>query len=170
MTTPSEPVIIEYDFRRADRFYTRIRTRVSNWLSKRPHISESLRDYLLLLPDFFALLVRLIRDPRIDATLKGQLIAVSAYVISPIDLVPDFVMPVGLTDDVLALAFILSRVLRIMEQAGADILREHWEGSGDVLARIERAVQTGSGLLNSGVVQRLSEIVQRSRGGSRAGR
>ena len=165
MTTSSEPPIIEYDFARADRFYSRIRARIDNWLRKKPQISDSLRSYLLLLPDLFALLVRLIRDSRIDVTLRAQLIAVSAYVISPIDLIPDFLMPLGLTDDVLALAFVLSRVVRIMEQAGADILREHWEGEGDVLVQIERAVDTGSRLLNSGVVQRLSDLVQR--GGKR---
>jgi uncharacterized membrane protein YkvA (DUF1232 family) len=169
MTTPSEPPIIEYDFERADRFYSRVRVRIVNWLRRKPQISDSLRAYLLLLPDLFALLVRLIRDPRIDMTLKTQLIAVSAYVISPIDLVPDFLLPLGLSDDVLALAFVLSRVLRIMEQAGAEILREHWDGEGDILAQIERAVDAGSRLLNSRTVQRLSNLVGRG-GKGRAGR
>jgi len=167
MTNPSDPEVVEYDFERADRFYTRVRSRVVNWLGKRPQISDSMREYLLLLPDMFALLSRLIRDPRIDASLKGQLIAVSAYVISPIDFIPDFFLPFGLSDDVLALAFILSRVVRIMEQAGAAILREHWEGEGDILVQIEKAVDTGSRLLNSRTVQKLTELVQKTAGGSK---
>ena len=165
MTRPSEPQPVMYDYARAERFYTRLRARLTRWLDDRARVSPPVREYLMLLPDFFALLARLIRDPRIDASLKGQLIAVSAYVISPIDLIPDFFLPLGLTDDVLALAFILSRVIRIMEQAGADILREHWEGEGDILAQIESAAQTGSSLLNSRTVQRLTELIQRGAGG-----
>jgi uncharacterized membrane protein YkvA (DUF1232 family) len=109
----------------------------------------------LLLPDLFALLVRLVRDPRIDSSLKAQLLLVSAYVISPIDLIPDFLLPIGLADDTVALAFILSRVVAIMGQAGADMLREHWEGDGDVLDQIQRLIEHADSVLNRRVLDRL---------------
>ncbi|MBC7237741.1 MAG: DUF1232 domain-containing protein [Chloroflexi bacterium] len=139
---------------RAERFYSRLRRRVAHWLG-RHHVEGRLRDYMLLLPDLFALLLRLMRDPRVDVVLKAQLILVSAYVISPIDLVPDFLMPIGLADDTVALAFILSRVVAMMGQAGEALLREYWEGEGDILAQIQRIVVGADALLNKRILARL---------------
>ena len=152
---------VKYDFECAERFYSRLRTRISTWLEDKTHVTAQVREYLLLLPDLFALLVRLIRDPRIDSSLKVQLAAVSAYVLSPIDLIPDFLLPYGLADDVIALAIGLSRVVKIMDQAGEDILREHWEGEGDILAQIQQVMTTADSVLNSQVVSRLQDIFSR---------
>jgi uncharacterized membrane protein YkvA (DUF1232 family) len=149
---------VDYDFERAERFYSKLRARIVAWLDDRTNVDGQVREYLLLLPDLFALIMRLVADPRIDASLKVQLIAVSAYVISPIDLVPDFLLPVGLIDDIVAIAFVLSRVVRIMEEAGEDILREHWEGEGDVLARIQSVAGTADGMLNSVILRRLRRL------------
>jgi uncharacterized membrane protein YkvA (DUF1232 family) len=154
---------VDYDFERAERFYSRLRKRIVAWLNARANVDGQVREYLLLLPDLFALIVRLIADPRIDASLKLQLIAVSAYVISPIDLVPDFLLPVGLIDDVVAIAFVLSRVVRIMEEAGEDILREHWEGEGDVLAQVQSVAGTADSMLNTAILRRLRQLFTRGK-------
>jgi uncharacterized membrane protein YkvA (DUF1232 family) len=146
---------VDYDFERAERFYSKLRARIVAWLNARTNVDGQVREYLLLLPDLFALITRLIADPRIDASLKVQLVAVSAYVISPIDLVPDFLLPVGLIDDVVAIAFVLSRAVRIMEEAGEDILREHWEGEGDVLAQVQGVAGTADAVLNRFILRRL---------------
>jgi uncharacterized membrane protein YkvA (DUF1232 family) len=160
---PPDQSSVDYDFEQAERFYSKLRTRIVAWLDARTNISGQVREYLLLLPDMFALVTRLIADPRIDASLKLQLIAVSAYVISPIDLVPDFLLPVGLIDDVVAIAFALSRVVRIMEEAGEDILREHWEGEGDVLAQVQSVAETADSMLNTVILRRLRQLFTRGK-------
>jgi uncharacterized membrane protein YkvA (DUF1232 family) len=144
-----------YDDRRAERFYSKLRARLAAWLEKNTGVSEQGREYLLLLPDLFALLLRLMRDSRLNPALRWQLAAVSLYVISPIDLIPDAVMPVGLIDDTVALALILNRVVRLMGEAGETILREHWEGKGDVLAQVQRVLATANSLLTETVLRRL---------------
>jgi len=79
------------DIRRARGSYTRLRARVTAWLDGRD-VSDQVKEYLLLLPDLFALLIRLMGDPRVDKSLRAQLAIVSVYVISPIDLIPDFIL------------------------------------------------------------------------------
>ena len=123
-------------------------------LAGRHHLRQTPR-VRLLLPDLFALVIRLLRDPRIDASLKRQLIGASAYVIAPVDFIPDIFLPIGLTDDTIALAFILSRVVAVLGTAGEDLLHEHWEGDGDVLHQIERLSAGANKVLNTWIVRRL---------------
>ncbi len=145
------------DTKRAQRSYARLRTRVAAWLEHHD-VSDQVREYFLLLPDLFALLIRLMRDPRVDRSLKWQLGIVSAYVISPIDLIPDFILPLGLIDDTVALAFVLSRAVRIMGVTGEDVVREHWEGEGDVLMQIQKIAKTADRLLNDRLISRLGRL------------
>ena len=142
---------------RDGRFYTRLRARVDNWLAHH-QVRDTVRSYLLLLPDFFALLVRLLRDPRINLALKGQLLAATLYVLSPVDLIPDILLPSGLVDDTVAIAFILSRVVRMMGEAGEDVLQEHWEGKGEILAQLRYATSTVNKVLGARVVGPLRKL------------
>lgn len=154
-----------YDVEGAQRFYSKLRRRVAQWLEKNTSASERVRAYLLLLPDFFALLIRLIGDPRVDAKLKGQLILVSAYVISPVDLIPDFLLPLGLVDDAVAIVFMLGRLAKIMGETGEEVLREHWEGEGDVLEQMRKLAQEADVVLNQRVLGKLRDMVSGRRQG-----
>lgn len=158
MNESAEPTV-DYDTRRAERFYTRLRRRVTTWLNRHTRVSSKIRGALLLLPDLLALVIRLIKDPRIDRGLKLQLIAVTAYVISPIDIVPDFLLPFGLIDDTVALAFVLGRIVKMMDQAGEEVLREHWEGEGDILARIHWIARNASEWFGAGTLSRIKQIL-----------
>lgn len=150
--------VIDDESKRARRFYTRLRSRIVAWLEEHTDASDRVREYLLLLPDLFALLLRLIGDPRVDAPLKMQLIAASAYVLSPVDLLPDFLLPTGLIDDAIAVAFVLTRLTKIMGDAGEEALREHWEGQGDILAQIQKITATADAVIDQRILQRLRRI------------
>ncbi|NLG50291.1 MAG: DUF1232 domain-containing protein [Chloroflexi bacterium] len=147
------------DMRRSTRFYTRTRARIDNWLENH-RVGDTIRNYLLLLPDFFALLERLLRDPRISLSLKGQFLAVLIYVLSPIDLIPDILLPSGLVDDTVAIAFILSRFVRMMGEAGEDVLREHWEGRSEILAAIRMVATRADQVISARVVGPLRKLFE----------
>ncbi len=147
-------LLTERELARAERFYTKIRARVSNWLGNH-RVSQGVHDYLLLLPDLLALVIRLVRDPRIGLPLKAQLGAAVAYVVSPLDIIPDFLLPMGLVDDTVALVYILNRLARIMGEAGDDVLREHWEGQGDILLALQGVLNTVDLVLNKSILKRL---------------
>jgi uncharacterized membrane protein YkvA (DUF1232 family) len=62
---------------------------------------------LLQLPTYARLVWGLARDPRTPLGLKALLMAALAYVVLPIDLIPDFVPILGAADDLTVLLLVL---------------------------------------------------------------
>lgn len=83
------------------------------------------------LADSGRLLWRVARDPRVPWGAKVVAGGAMAYVISPIDVIPDFLPGVGQLDDL----FLLARAVRYLAgAAGYDLLHELWPGSDDGFA------------------------------------
>jgi uncharacterized membrane protein YkvA (DUF1232 family) len=129
-------------------FYQRWRERVYQWIRARG--PAALADAILLLPDLVALTLRLIRDPRTPLPFKAQLLAVSIYALSPIDIIPEAAFgAMGLADDVLLLSLMLLRLLESASQIDPDLIREHWAGKGDVVETLQEVVQNKGELVNT---------------------
>jgi uncharacterized membrane protein YkvA (DUF1232 family) len=94
-----------------------------------------LRRALMLIPNFLKLFYRLFKDSRVPLAEKALLIGVIAYVISPLDLIPDLVPFVGQVDDLYLIALV---VLRMLTRTSDDVLREHWDGRGDLAATVDK--------------------------------
>jgi uncharacterized membrane protein YkvA (DUF1232 family) len=92
---------------------------------------------LRLVPDVVRLLRRLIGDPTVPRGVRVALVALLAYLVSPIDLVPDVIPVVGYLDDAVVVALVLRFVTR---RAGADALTRHWPGSPEGLRALRSAV------------------------------
>lgn len=73
------------------------------------------------------------RDARVSPLDKALVLGAIAYVITPTDLVPDFLGFLGLVDDLYLLALVLDRLVL---RAGRDVLLEHWEGEARTLDRV----------------------------------
>jgi uncharacterized membrane protein YkvA (DUF1232 family) len=86
-------------------------------------------------PDAIVLFRRLLGDSRIPRRRKLVLLAVVAYLATPIDLVPDFVPVAGYLDDVVMVAFALRHVLR---GAPPGLVEEHWPGPPESLELLVR--------------------------------
>ena len=86
------------------------------------------------IPNFVKLLGRLATDPRVSAVDKGIMLATVAYIASPIDLIPDFIVGLGQLDDRYLLALALNRLLN---NAGEEVLLDHWDGDP---ANLDRAI------------------------------
>lgn len=56
--------------------------------------------------------------------------AAVAYVVSPIDIIPDFIPTIGKLDDVLVVAYAIDRLLAGVEP---EVVAEAWDGSEDAL-------------------------------------
>ena len=69
---------------------------------------------------------RLLRDPRVPSRAKLALGCVLPYLISPIDLIPDFIPVLGQLDDALLVVAVFGFVAR---RAGRDVIEELWPGS-----------------------------------------
>ncbi len=97
-----------------------------------------------LLPNLIKLLGRLLKDPRVPRRSKLVVLGAMAYVVSPIDLLPEFIPIVGLLDDVLLVSFALEHLIR---SAGEDVVVEHWDGPQDLLAMIRSVLDLASELV-----------------------
>jgi uncharacterized membrane protein YkvA (DUF1232 family) len=86
-------------------------------------------------PDCVIAVRGIVGDPRVGRGRKLLLFALLAYLVSPIDLVPDFIPVAGQLDD----AILLILVLRHVFSGGPPgLLREHWRGPPSSLAVLER--------------------------------
>jgi uncharacterized membrane protein YkvA (DUF1232 family) len=73
------------------------------------------------LPDFVRLYWRLFRDARVSIVAKAVLVLTLAYVIWPVDIVPDFVPLLGEVDD---LGVVLSGLWLFIRLCPAEVVRE----------------------------------------------
>ncbi len=103
-------------------------------------IYARIRSYIAMLPQFLGLLLNLLRDPRVSSADKAILGATVAYMLNPVDLVPDWIPFVGLVDDIYLVAVALLRlVLRVDEK----VLKDNWRGRDDLIP-ILRKVADGA--------------------------
>lgn len=135
---------------RADRFYDRMRESIRQYLEKKGSLAGSTGEYLLLAPDVFVLLWRLVNDKRVNAKDKVMLGSGLAYYLFPLDIMPEaFLGPVGYLDDLVFAVYLLNRMLT---DTDVEILREHWSGRDDVLETIRRVLAAADNLVGSDIV------------------
>ena len=132
---------------RAERFYDRMREAIRRYLEKKGSMAGKTGEFLMLAPDFFVLLWRLINDGRVNAKNKVMLGSGVAYYLFPLDIMPEgFMGPLGYIDDLVFAVYLLNKIL---SDTDPQILREHWSGSEDVLVTIRRVLNAADNLVGS---------------------
>jgi uncharacterized membrane protein YkvA (DUF1232 family) len=81
------------------------------------------------------LVVRLARDRSVPRRARVILWLLAAYLLSPIDLVPDFIPVVGYADDLIIASLALRAAVRA---ASVETVDRHWTGSPSDLAVVHR--------------------------------
>ena len=77
-------------------------------------------------------------DPRIPARDKKVLLGLMALVISPIDLIPDWIPVIGLMDDMVMIALILDYLFNTLDQ---QILLSHYPWEMKSYLRLQRGAR-----------------------------
>lgn len=113
---------------------------------------NKLQEAIMLIPNYLKLLYRLTRDHRVQATEKALLLGTAAYILSPIDFLPDFIPFVGQVDDVLLVALILQR---FMNSVNPQVLHQYWDGRPDLLRNIEQVLSWSRFFLPKDVYQKV---------------
>lgn len=88
--------------------------------------SVSLKDALKLIPDSVKLLYRLTRDPKTPKKVRIALVVFFAYLVSPLDLIPDLIPVIGIADELIVMVLAIRFVVK---HSGAEALDKHWSGS-----------------------------------------
>lgn len=78
--------------------------------------------FLRHLPDFVRLYWRLLRDRRVSIWPKALLVLAVLYVVSPIDLIPDFLPFVGEVDDLIV---IIAACRLFISLCPREVVRDH---------------------------------------------
>jgi uncharacterized membrane protein YkvA (DUF1232 family) len=86
-------------------------------------------------PDCAVLFKRLLGDARIPRRRKLPLALLAAYLVSPIDLIPDFIPVAGQLDDAILVGLVLRSVVK---SAGPELIHEHWPGPDESLRAVLR--------------------------------
>ena len=102
----------------------------------------TLRDLAAILPACLTTVRRLRRDPRVPRRAKVAVAIAAVWVVSPIDLIPEFLPVIGPLDDVVVVALALRYAAR---QVPVDVLFEAWPAEPRLLERLlgsRRATET----------------------------
>ncbi len=81
--------------------------------------------YMKQLPNYVRLLGGLLTDNRVALTDKLLVAGAIAYIVMPLDLIPDFIPFIGEVDDVFILVLALQRLI---SHAGRPVLEAYWTG------------------------------------------
>jgi uncharacterized membrane protein YkvA (DUF1232 family) len=95
------------------------------------------RELARLVPDILRLVRDLVTDRSAPRSVRVALVILLVWLISPIDLVPEFIPVLGPLDDVIVAVVILRFVRRRLGEAE---LRRRWRGTDDGWVLLERIV------------------------------
>lgn len=91
------------------------------------------KELATLIPNMLLLFKDLAKDPSVPRGSKVLLVLGTLWLVSPIDLLPEFLPVVGPLDDAIVAALVLRHLVR---RAGADVVRSHWRGEPAALNAI----------------------------------
>lgn len=103
-----------------------------------------LKGVIMLIPNFLKLLYRLFKDSRVPMAEKAMVIGAIAYVVSPLDLLPDVIPFIGQVDDLYLIGLV---VLRLLARTDDAVIQEHWDGRGDLASLVNKIVRAAQYIL-----------------------
>ena len=131
-------------------FYRQLRARVAGY-------SGPYAEYVLLAPDLFVLVGKLLMDPRVDTRHKAYLGAAMAYAVSPIDLLPESRFGVaGYLDDV---AVVVAALHLLLSEVDQQIVLENWSGKADLLVKVREILAQADQLIGKGRLDKILEAL-----------
>jgi len=87
-----------------------------------------LREAVRLVPDVLRLVRSLLADRTVPLLVRFWLVVLVVWLVSPIDLIPEFVPVIGPLDDIVVAVLVLRYVRK---RLGEDELRRRWPGTHD---------------------------------------
>ena len=99
---------------------------------------------IVTLPTYARLVWGIMRDPRTPIGLKGMLAAALAYVVFPVDLIPDAIPILGQADDLTVLLLVLDLFI---QNAPPEVRAEHTTRAKNGTADLDRDLEKLRGLM-----------------------
>jgi len=136
-------------------FYRNLRDRIHSWAKQKGKSYEYL-EYLLLAPDFFYLLVKLMLHKRVPMKAKARTGIVLIYYLSPFDIIPEALLgPIGFADDLVLAVWTINYLVRSVDR---EVLVELWPSNVDLFAAMERILKVSEEWLTKKPYQKLKDF------------
>jgi len=141
------------------KFYEDLRRKAKDWSQEKTgKAGNKLTEYLFLLPDFFILVCRLAVDKRVPNIHKIKIAGIIAYLLMPIDIIPDFIPVIGYVDDLVLLVLGLNLILNDTDKK---VLEDNWSGEGDVLQLLQKITATAERFLDKTILNRIKSWLRK---------
>jgi len=127
-------------------YYKKVRKKINKWIKsgklykKTGKWTDTFAQYLLVLPDMIHLNIKLLTDKEINMNIKSNILVGMIYLISPIDIVPDFIPVAGLVDDLLVISVILHRIINTADTILMEKIKKYWAGEDDIFVKVKEIV------------------------------
>lgn len=162
MTVPVEGSPVRGSRRRRPGSAGRPRQRDEERASRGPRAGarRTVVDTIRQIPHYLKLLFGLVRDNRVSIADKLLVVAAIAYVLSPLDFIPDYIPFFGQVDDVF---LIVTAVERLIANAGRHVVLDHWTGAVDELhdLNVGRILSAATFFLPPGIRRKLKKMAKR---------
>src|SRR5690348_5148816 len=90
----------------------------------------SVTEGMRLLPDVLRLLRGLAADRTLPRAVRARVWIAIAWLINPLDLIPEFLPVIGPLDDIIVVTILLRSMIR---RAGPETVQRHWRGTPEGL-------------------------------------
>jgi uncharacterized membrane protein YkvA (DUF1232 family) len=141
-------------------FYDRLRARITGFAQRRAgKPGRGVVEVLLLAPDLFILLLRLVLDKRVPSAARHMILGALVYFLSPVDLLSEaFLGPAGFLEDVVLAAAVLSVALGSDLEA---IAEGYWNGSERLRVVLRDVSEAAYNVLGHNLYMRLQRLLAR---------
>lgn len=136
--------------------YSKVRNSLVNTV---PVKYREYSQYVLLLPDMIALLIRIFKDERVTKETKRYLGIALGYLFSPIDIVPDFIPLIGKIDDLAVVFFVFEKLLCDIP---TEIIMDNYEGNEDIILMIKQGINLFSDRFGTKNIKNIIDILSLS--------
>jgi uncharacterized membrane protein YkvA (DUF1232 family) len=124
---------------------------------EKSEVKDRMKNFLMFLPNMVKLLGKLLGDGRVPTVDKALFLGAIAYLIMPLDFIPDFLPFIGQVDDTYLIALTL---LRLINRTDESIVRQHWDGGGDVVSLANSIANIAPMLLPKRITRVLTSEVE----------
>ncbi|TAM71634.1 MAG: DUF1232 domain-containing protein [Microbacteriaceae bacterium] len=100
--------------------------RLLGWATCKQPDKAKIGELLRPVPDVIRLLRCLVADPTVPRGVRIWLVVLLVYLLSPVDLIPDFIPVLGYADDAIIVVIVRRFATR---DAEADACEKHWPGT-----------------------------------------
>lgn len=122
-----------------------------------PNNAKVYSDYLFIVPDLLALILRLLKDDRVNIKTKLAVSASIAYIVCPNDFIPSNIPFVGKIDDIAVLFFALNR---IATDVPMDVIIENWSGKNEMILVLKNGLEYVTNFTGARNIDKIYKIIE----------